>query len=432
MRIITDWHLHSRFSRACSKDLTLENNALWCEKKGVSVLGTADFTHPKWFKELEEKLVEAEQGMYRLKNPTQSPLAKGGGQGLEKMRYMFTTELSQMYRRGDKGRRVHNIVMAPSLESVRKINQWLSGEGFNLKADGRPILGLDSEELYKRLKDIDDRVIIIPAHAWTPWFAIFGSKSGFDSIQECFGEMSEYIYAIETGLSSDPLMNRQLSTLDDVMLISNSDAHSPRNFGREANVFELAPDEVTYDEFVRILREKDTSKFKYTIEFYPEEGKYHADGCAGCGFWCQPQETKKLKGRCKQCGKPLTIGVLARVNELADRKIDKIPDGQVPYKSIVPLQEIIAEAFGLKGTSGKKVQAMYEQMVGAIADEFTILLDIPIDEIENDSTPAIAEAIRRMRAGEMNIRPGYDGVYGQVKIFSDDDPPPAARQEKLI
>ncbi len=421
MRVITDWHLHSRFSRACSKDLTLENNALWCEKKGVFVLGTADFTHPAWFAELEEKLEEAEQGMYRLKSGAH-----------EKMRYMFTTELSQMYKRGGKGRRVHNIVMAPSLESVRKINQWLSDQGFNLKADGRPILGIDSEELYKRFKDIDERVIIIPAHAWTPWFAIFGSKSGFDSIEECFGEMAQYVYAIETGLSSDPLMNRQLAALDNVMLISNSDAHSPRNFGREANVFELQPDEVTYDEFVRILKERDTSKFRYTIEFHPEEGKYHADGCSSCGFWCEPQESEKLKGKCKMCGKGLTIGVLARVRELADRDIKEMPEGQVPYRSIVPLQEVIAEAFGLKGTSGKKVQAMYEQMVSSIADEFTILLDVPIDEIEKGSNPAIAEAVRRMRAGEMNIRPGYDGVYGQVEIFSDDDPPPVARQETLL
>lgn len=421
MRVITDWHLHSRFSRACSNDLTLENNALWCEKKGVQVLGTADFTHPAWFKELEEKLEEAEQGLYRLKSGAH-----------EKMRYMFTTELSQMYKRGGKGRRVHNIIMAPSLESVRKINQWLSDQGFNLKADGRPILGLDSEELYKRLKDIDDRVIIIPAHAWTPWFAIFGSKSGFDSIEECFGEMAPYVYAIETGLSSDPLMNRQLASLDDVMLISNSDAHSPRNFGREANVFELHPDEVTFDEFVRILKEKDVEKFKYTIEFYPEEGKYHADGCSGCGFWCMPEETKKLKGRCKQCGKPLTIGVLARVHELADRNIDNIPNGQVPFKSIVPLQEIIAEAFGMKTKNGKKVQSMYEKMVTEIADEFTILLDVPIAEIEKSSTPAIAEAVRRMRAGEMHIRPGYDGVFGKVKIFCDDEARPGAVQKSLL
>ncbi len=421
MRIITDWHLHSRFSRACSKQLTLENNALWCEKKGVNVLGTADFTHPAWFAELSEKLEEAEPGMYRLKS--------GAHPG---MRYMMTTEVSQIYKRGGKGRRVHNIIMAPSIEVVGEINAWLTAEGFNIKADGRPILGLDSEKLYRELRKIDERVIIIPAHAWTPWFAMFGSKSGFNTIEECFGEMTPYIYAIETGLSSDPLMNRSLSALDDVMLISNSDAHSPRNFGREANVFELQPGDVTYDEFVRILKEKDLSKFKYTIEFYPQEGKYHADGCSDCKFWCKPVDSKKHGGLCPKCKKGLTIGVLARVDELADRVIETIPEGHVPFKSIVPLQEIIAETFGIKTTSSKRVQAMYEKLIAEVGTEFEVLLDKPIDQIESGSTPAVAEAVRRMRAGQMSISPGYDGVYGVVKIFSEDDPPPVVSQQKLI
>ena len=421
MRIITDWHLHSRFSRACSKELTLENNALWCQKKGVNVLGTADFTHPKWFAEIKEKLAEAEQGMYKLKSGTH-----------DKMRFMLTTELSQIYRKNDKTRRIHNIVMAPSIESVEKINSWMTDRGFNLKADGRPILGIDSEELYKRLKNIDEKIIMIPAHAWTPWFAIFGSKSGFDTIKECFGEMSQYIYAIETGLSSDPLMNRSLSALDDVMLISNSDAHSPRNFGREANVFELESDEINYDEFIRILKEKDTKKFKYTIEFYPEEGKYHVDGCANCKFWCLPAETKKLGGSCKVCKKPMTVGVLSRVSDLADRIIDQMPDNQVPFKSIVPLQEIIAEALGVKSTASKKVQAMYEQMVGDLGTEFAILLDSAFCDIEHASNPAVAEAINRMRNGRLKIRPGYDGIFGEVKIFSTDSPSSLAIQDKLL
>jgi DNA helicase-2/ATP-dependent DNA helicase PcrA len=260
MRFIVDWHLHSRFSRACSKELTLGNNALWCEKKGVRVLGTGDFTHPEWFAEIQEQLVEAEPGLYRLKTCAKTSV-----------RFMMTTELSQIYRRGGKTRRIHNLVLAPSIETVARINAWLDGQGFSLKADGRPILGIDSEELYQRLKDLDERIVMIPAHAWTPWFSLFGSKSGFDSIEECFGTMSEYIFAIETGLSSDPLMNRRLSQLDRVMLVSNSDAHSPRNFGREANVFELAPSELSYDELMRILRERDTSKFVYTIELFVGE-----------------------------------------------------------------------------------------------------------------------------------------------------------------
>lgn len=409
MRIITDWHLHSKYSRACSPQLSLENNALWCSKKGVDVLGTADFTHPAWFSEIKSKLVEAEQGMFRLKSGEH-----------DQMRYMLTTEVSQIYKKNNKVRRIHNIIMAPSIESVAKVNAWLTDRGFNIKSDGRPILGIDSEELYKNLKEIDEKIIMIPAHAWTPWYAIFGSKSGFDTIEECFGEMTQYIYAIETGLSSDPLMNRSLSALDDVMLISNSDAHSPRNFGREANVFELDEGDVTYDEFVRILKEKDRSKFKYTIEFHPEEGKYHADGHAKCGFWCEPEETKKLKGICPKCSKPLIVGVLSRVEELADRQLSEMPKNQVPFKSIVPLQEIIAETYGIKSTTSKKVQAMYEQMIEKIGNEFTILLDSTIADIEKGSNEVIAEAIRRMRANEMDIRPGYDGVFGRVKIFGDE------------
>ncbi|MDP2631565.1 MAG: endonuclease Q family protein [Candidatus Uhrbacteria bacterium] len=444
MRIITDWHLHSRFSRACSKDLTLENNALWCAKKGVDVLGTADFTHPAWFSEIQSKLEEAEPGLYKLRIPLTSPLGKGGDstgtspnpslerRGVSEIRFMMTTEVAQIYKKDGKVRRIHNIIMAPSIEAVGKINKWLTEQGFNLKADGRPILGIDSELLYRQLKDINERIIVIPAHAWTPWFSVFGSKSGFDSIEECFGEMTPYIYAIETGLSSDPLMNRQLSALDNVMLISNSDAHSPRNFGREANVFEMDRSELSYDEFVRILRERDTSKFAYTIEFYPEEGKYHTDGHSNCNFWCAPEVTKKHGGRCPKCGKLITVGVLSRVQDLADRDAHEMPSGHVPYKSIVPLQELIAESFGVKSTSSKRVQAMYEKMIAQIGNEFSILLDESIEHIGDRSTPAVAEAVRRMRAGELNIRPGFDGIFGEVHIYSEDDPPPVAAQEKLV
>jgi uncharacterized protein (TIGR00375 family) len=412
MRIITDWHLHSRFSRACSKDLTLENNALWCEKKGVNVLGTADFTHPEWFEELQEKLVEAEPGLYRLKSGAHPTV-----------RFMMTTELAQIYRKDGKTRRMHNIVLAPSIESVKKINTWLLSKGFNLASDGRPILGIDSEELYKRLKEIDDRVVIIPAHAWTPWFSVFGSKSGFDSIEECFGEMSEFIYAIETGLSSDPLMNRQLSSLDHIALISNSDAHSPRNFGREANVFELDPAELSYDTFLRVLKERDKSKFLFTIEFYPEEGKYHADGHMDCGFWCLPEETKKLNGRCPKCQRPLTVGVLSRVAELHDRDLIYLPKGAIPFRSIVPLEILIAESVGVASRSSKKVQTVYDEVIQKCGSEFSVLLDVPPEEVAKavPLTPLLPEAIRRVREGKVKIRPGYDGLYGEVRIFFDDE-----------
>lgn len=410
MRVITDWHVHSKYSRACSQDLTLENNALWCEKKGVTVLGTADFTHPLWFGEIKTKLVEAEPGLYRL--------ASGARPN---MRYMMTTEVAQIYKRGGKTRRIHNIILAPSIEAVAKINAWMTDAGYNLKADGRPILGLDSEELYKRLRGIDERIVIIPAHAWTPWFSVFGSKSGFDSLEECFGEMTPYIYAIETGLSSDPLMNRSLSQLDTVALISNSDAHSPRNFGREANVFEIDPSRYSYDEFVRILRERDASSFLYTIEFYPEEGKYHVDGHAACNFTCSPEETKHLNGICPMCRRPLTVGVMSRVADLADRKIDAVPSNHVPFKSIVPLQEILAEHFGVVSTSSKKVQEMYERIIRELGSEFHVLLDASLADISAATNPRIAEAISRVREGKLTITPGYDGIYGKVNIFGDNE-----------
>ncbi len=404
MRVITDWHLHSKYSRACSQELTLENNALWCEKKGVNVLGTADFTHPKWFAEIKKKLEEAEQGMFKLKGSD------------SKMRYMLTTEVAQIYKKDGAVRRIHNIILAPTIASVEAIIKALTDRGCNLSADGRPILGIESEELMKILIGVDEKIMLIPAHAWTPWFSVFGSKSGFNSLEACYGTMAKYIYAIETGLSSDPLMNRRLSALDNLMLISNSDAHSPRNFGREANVFEMDPDKITYDEFLRIFKERDTSKFKYTIEFYPEEGKYHVDGHADCQFFCDPTETKRLGGKCPKCGKRLTVGVLSRVQELADRPASA-PDAS--FKSIVPLEIIIAECLGVSGAGSKKVQAMYERLIKEVGTEFTVLLDAPISEIAKVNA-TIAQAVDRVRIGQLNIRPGYDGIFGKVKIFPDD------------
>ncbi len=421
MRYITDWHVHSRFSRACSQKLTLENNALWCQKKGVNVLGTADFTHPEWFGEIKDKLIEDQQGLYKLKD----------GQ-FSDMRYLLTTEVSQIYKKNDKTHRIHNLIFAPSIESVTKLNKWLSDEDFNLKADGRPILGLDSEKLYKRLKAIDEGFILIPAHAWTPWFAVFGSKSGFDSLEECFGEMTPYIYAIETGLSSDALMNRSWSGLDKVSIISNSDAHSPEKFGREANVFEIDPNKLSFDEFVRILRERDVEAFKYTIEFYPEEGKYHLDGHADCKVAYHPKETLKLGGICPVCKRPLTIGVMSRVDELSDRDLKTIPNNQVQQKSIVPLPEIIAEVLGVSSTLSKKVVATYDNMIKVLGNEFNILLDASISDIKAFSGEDMAEAIRRVRAGEMSITPGYDGIYGKVKIFADGQGLKASKQGSLL
>jgi uncharacterized protein (TIGR00375 family) len=418
MRVIADLHIHSRFSRACSKDLTLENNALWCEKKGVNVLGTGDFTHPEWFSEIESKLEEAEPGLYKLKSG-ESP----------KMRFLMTSEVSQIYKRGGKTRRIHNLLFAPSIEVVRKINSWLDEKKFNRKSDGRPILGIDSEELYRELKNIDERIILCPAHAWTPWFSVFGSKSGFDSLEECFGEMTKDIFVIETGLSSDPLMNRAWSKLDNIALISNSDAHSPQNFGREANVFEIEEKKFSFDEIIRVLRERDRVHFLYTIEFFPSEGKYHIDGHAACNVALEPGESKRLGGVCPKCGKPLTIGVLSRVQDLSDRpltpsitwrgELEESPF--VPFKSIVPLPEIIARTIGLSSVSSKKVVTMYEEMITKLGNEFFILIDAELKNIREYFGDNIAEAISRVREGKLLIEPGYDGVYGHVKIFSDEE-----------
>jgi len=420
MRTIIDLHIHSKFSRACSKELELPIIADWCQRKGIDIVATADWTHPGWFAHMQENLVESdgEDGIYRLKN------------GVTNTRFMLSTEISQIYKKGDKTRRIHNLVLSPSLKTCAKVNTELTNRGFNLKSDGRPILGIDSEDFYKLLKEIDERIIIIPAHAWTPWYAIFGSKSGFDSIEECFGtEMSKYIYAIETGLSSDPKMNWQLSQLDDVMLVSNSDAHSPRNLGREANVMNL--DTVSYDEFVRILREKDRNRFLYTIEFHPEEGKYHFDGCSNCKFSCDPKTSVKHNFRCPKCKKKLTLGVHHRVQELSDRDSATVAKNKVPYKSIVPLAEIIAECVGVKSTTSKKVITEYIHLTDTVSDEFTLLLDTPIEQIAKKTNyPAVAEAVKLVREGKVHVTPGYDGVFGKVKVFEDGPPKPT--QKSLI
>jgi len=405
VRYIVDWHIHSKYSRACSSALELSVIDEWCQRKGIDVVATGDWTHPAWFAQIKEHLEEKRQGIYQLK--------KGG-----KREFMLVQEVSQIYTRGGKSRRVHNLIFSPSIETCEKVIQEFTRRGFNLKADGRPILGIDSEDLYKLLKEIDEKIIIVPSHAWTPWYAIFGSKSGFDSIEECFGEeMSKYIFAIETGLSSDPPMNRSISSLDSVVLISNSDAHSPRNLGREANVFEF-DEPPTYDDFVRVLREKDVNKFKYTIEFYPEEGKYFLDGCSECTFSCEPGESRRLNGRCPTCKKLLTLGVRHRIDELADRDGTFELKKKIPYKSIVPLAEIIAEVIGVKSTQSKKVETEYFHLTNTLADEFTLLLDTPIEVIKQTSAyPQLSQAIMNMRNRNVVVKGGYDGIFGSIKTL---------------
>jgi len=406
MRQIADFHIHSPYSRAVSKEMTLENLDSWARKKGITILGTGDFTHPVWFSEIQKKLEEREPGLFALKT----------NKSADATRFILTSEISSIYTKKNKGRRVHNLIFAPSLEAVKKIITQLGWIG-NLKSDGRPILGLDAKELLKIVLEVDPKCFLVPCHAWTPWFSIFGSMSGFNSIEECFEEMSDKIFALETGLSSDPAMNWRLSQLDKYTLISNSDAHSLPNLGREACVFEIAPEKLSFDEIKRILKEKDKEKFLYTVEFFPEEGKYHYDGHRLCKVRLSPKETKKYHGLCPVCGKSLTIGVMSRVEELADREENYKPKNPVPFKSLVPLAEIIAEALG-QGKATKLVTEEYGKLISKGGNEFRILLDLAEAELLKITLPKIVEGIMKVRKSELFILPGYDGEYGTVKIFS--------------
>jgi len=438
MRQIADLHIHSKYSRACSRELTLPNIDLWCKYKGINIVATGDFTHPEWFKDIKEQLEPIGNGLFQLKKEislsrrSDLQIASSGSvmvrepQHDNSTKFIFGTEISCIYTQGDKCRRIHLNIFFPEIKNVESLIAYLEKSGCNLKSDGRPIIGLSAKELAKICLNINSQALIIPAHAWTPWFSIFGSKSGFDSIAECFGEYAKNIFAIETGLSSDPPMNWRLSALDKITLVSNSDAHSLQNLGREANVFDFAS--VSYDEIFNTLKNQDKKitpmadsakggKFLYTIEFYPEEGKYHYDGHASHNYSLTPQESKKYKNICPIDKKPLTIGVLHRVDDLADREKGEI-NGHTPYKSLVPLQEIIAEAFDL-GRSSKKVQAEYFNIIKKAGSEFAALLDLSLDDLDKITLPEVVEAIKRVREGKLIIEPGYDGIFGKVKIFSD-------------
>ncbi|HNZ73312.1 MAG TPA: endonuclease Q family protein [bacterium] len=406
MRLIADLHIHSKYSRACSQQLTPQNIGQWCQYKGIDIVGTGDFTHPRWLAELKTALEEAENGLYQLKGADHHT------------RFILTTEISCIYSQGGKTRRLHLCVLAPNFETVDKISTDFTKRGFNLKADGRPIIGLSAKNLAKIILQIEPKCLIIPAHIWTPWFAVFGSKSGFDSLEECFEEMTPYIYAVETGLSSDPQMNWQLSALDNITLVSNSDAHSPANLGREANVFDIEPEKLSYDEIYNIIKNKNKKKFLSTIEFFPEEGKYHFDGHANCKYSSHPNESRKNKNICPICKKELTLGVMHRVNDLADRQ-EKTADQNkhIPYKNLIPLQEIISDTFGV-GKNSKKVQTEYFKLVKN-DPEFEILLDLDIERLKKITDHEIANKIIRMRQGKIKIEPGYDGIYGKISINND-------------
>jgi len=414
MRLVADFHIHSKYSRATSPLMDLYNLDKWAKIKGINILGTGDFTHPEWIKEIKAQLKPAEKGLFCVKNAPANAV-----------RFLLTSEISCIYSKSGKVRKVHMIIFAPSIEAVEKINLKLASIG-NLKADGRPILGLDAKELVKIALDADEKCLIVPAHIWTPWFSVFGSKSGFDSLNECFEDYSKHIYAVETGLSSDPKMNWRLSQLDNIALISNSDAHSLPKIGREANVFDA---ELNYKSIVEAIKTKDKKKFLYTIEFFPEEGKYHYDGHRVCNLSLAPVQSKKYNNICPRCSKPLVIGVLNRVEELADRPEEIIPENAIPFKSLIPLEEIIADSLGVS-VGSKNVVKYYDKLIKNLGDEFKILLDSSEREIKENSLPEIADGIVRVRAGKVAIEPGYDGVYGKIKIFSDKEPGLSNKREK--
>lgn len=410
MFIVADFHIHSKYSRATSKFLDLEALDEAAHTKGVSVLGTGDFTHPLWYAELEKNLEPAEPGLYKRKN---SPY---------NTRFVLTCEISSIYSKGGRVRRVHTLLLVPSFEVARKINKVLDGVG-NLRSDGRPILGLDVKELARIALDASPDCMVIPAHAWTPWFSVFGSKSGFDSLKECFEDLTPHIYAIETGLSSDPPMNWRVSALDKITLISNSDCHSASKILREANVFECNLD---YFDIMDVIRKKDKKRFLYTIEFFPEEGKYHYDGHRLCKYCTKPLHKKNVRSSkvaekkerlCPKCGRKITVGVLSRVEDLADRPIGFVPKNAISYKSLIPLSELIGEALDF-GPLTKTVKKEYNRLIDVFGTEFEVLLNVDKKNLFSVTQYIIAESIIRMRDGKVNISPGYDGEYGKISIFS--------------
>jgi uncharacterized protein (TIGR00375 family) len=415
MRFIADFHLHSKFSRATSKDMEVETLARWGKKKGISLLGTGDFTHPTYFAELRSKLIPSGNGLFELKK---------GEKGIQ---FILTTEVSNIYTQGGKVRRIHNLIFAPGFEVAEAIRSKLGNLG-KLSSDGRPIFSFTSKELIKMILDISTDCMIIPAHAWTPWFSIFGANSGFDSIQECFGEFSPHIHAIETGLSSDPEMNWRLSALDGITLLSNSDAHSPNRLGREANVFDAPLD---YKEIIEAIRKKDRKRLLFTIEFFPEEGKYHYDGHRQCGVIFSPSQTKDNAHLCPKCHKKLTIGVMHRVEELCDRPEGFVPKTAIPSIHLIPLEEIMAEAMGYRvGT--KAVEAEYERLIERGESEFRILLDATPEELASFVPAKILEGIIRMRQAKVSIVPGHDGVYGKITLFPEKKEEESKEQLKLF
>jgi len=412
MEFYSDLHIHSRFSRACSKRLTIPEIYRWSLLKGIELIGTSDFTHPKWFEEIKEHLVEDDTGLLKLKKKFQTKLDREiPVTCIEDVRFILSTEISLIYKKNDKVRKVHILILAPNLSTVEKINSKLSTIG-NIKSDGRPILGYDSKDLLEIILEINNECLVIPAHIWTPWFSIFGDKSGFNSIEECFEDLSDNIYAVETGLSSDPSMNWLVGNLDDRTIISNSDAHSPENIGREGNIFDC---KLTYENISDAIKTHD-KRFKGTIEFYPEEGRYHYDGHRKCNINWHPSKSEKNKNICPVCSKKLTIGVLNRVYKLSTRIFGGKSTNAKPFYNVIPLRQILSEILG-KGVNTKTVTNEYFKLINKFGNELFISLDISLDKLAEYSS-ILSKAIEKVRHNKVKITPGYDGVYGKINIFS--------------
>jgi uncharacterized protein (TIGR00375 family) len=400
MKFAADLHIHSKYSRATSPKMDIKTLSEFAKLKGISLMGTGDFTHHLWLEELKDILKDSGNGLFEYNG----------------VNFMLTAEISGIYSKGGKVRKIHNVIFAPGFTVADKINSALSGYG-NLASDGRPIIGIDAKELAEVLFGISRDIVIVPGHIWTPWFSLFGSKSGFDSIEECFEEYAKDIFALETGLSSDPGMNWRWSKLDRFSLISNSDSHSPQKIGREANIFDT---EMSYRAIVDALKTKDNKRFLSTIEFFPEEGKYHFDGHRNCGVRLSPAETKKNKNICPVCGKPITVGVVNRVEELADRPEGFEPENRIPYQRAIPLSEIISDVLGV-GDASKAVEAEYRGIVPRLGTELEILTEVREEELLKKIPLKIARAIINVRKGNVNILPGFDGEYGKIEILKKEE-----------
>lgn len=413
---IADLHIHSKYSRATSKNGVPEELDLWARRKGIGLIGTGDFTHPAWRQSLEETLIPAEEGLYMLRSELRLPDGPAGDEPDKAARFVLSGEISSIYKKNGKTRKVHNVILLPSLEAAGALSRRLEAVG-NIHSDGRPILGLDSRDLLEITLDVCPEAIFIPAHIWTPHFSVFGAFSGFDTLEECFEDLTPQIHALETGLSSDPPMNWRLSALDGYTLVSNSDAHSPAKLGREANLIDA---ELSYSGLKRAIEGGASAGFGGTIEFFPEEGKYHLDGHRNCNLCLKPAETEQLHGRCPVCGKKITIGVEHRVEQLSDRPEGYRPPNALHYESLVPLPEVIAVSCGLSAAS-KKVDAQYMDLLARLGPEFYILREASIEEISHAAGPYVAEGIRRLRSGEVERIPGYDGEYGTIKLMDEAD-----------